>query len=158
MREFSDLASFAAHFATLHHHIQEEAERALKKAALLIEKSAKVELGYYQPGVGPYPAWAQLAQSTLATHALYGVGDTPLMLTGALYASIEHEIQGPTAIIGTKSEIGAYQEFGTARIPPRPFMGPAVYTNIDKIKAIFRRGLVSGLMGGKGQISAAADV
>lgn len=154
MKEFNDLASFIAHFAGLHHAVQKEAEKTLEKAAKLIEKTAKEELGYYQPGIGPFPAWQQLAQSTLATHALYGVGDTPLVLHGGLYDSIEHEVHGPTAVIGTKLDIGAYQEFGTSRIPPRPFMGPAALRNADKIKKLFGKALVSGVMGGNALLGA----
>lgn len=154
LKNFKSLADLVTHFAGLHHAVQREAEKALEKAAKLIEKTAKEELGYYQPGIGPFPAWQQLAQSTLAAHALYGVGDTPLVLHGGLYNSIEHEVRGPTAIIGTKLDIGAYQEFGTSRIPPRPFMGPAALRNAEKIKKLFGEALVSGVMGGNALLGA----
>ena len=76
-----------------------------------------------------------------------GVGDTPLLVTGELYASIEHEVEGNEAVIGTKLEIGEYQEFGTKNIPPRPFMGPAAFNNQAKIKKIMSHSLVTAIVG-----------
>lgn len=148
MREFQDLTSLIAHFVTLELSIHLAAEHALEKSAVLIEKTAKEELGYYLDAVGPFPAWDQLADSTIAHHNRFGVGDTPLVLTGELYASIEHESAGSEAVIGSKMEIAAYQEFGTEKIPPRPFMGPAVFVNKEKIEKIMAHGMVEGLIGG----------
>lgn len=148
MKEFSDLSSFIVHFAALQMAVQHQAEHALKNAAVLIEKTAKEEIGYYQPSVGPFQSWQALAPSTLDHHTAMGAGDTPLLITGELYASIEHESVGSEAVIGTKMDIGAYQEFGTDRIPPRPFMGPAVFVNKEKIERIMAKGVVTGLLGG----------
>lgn len=148
MKEFNDLATFIQHFATLEVAVQRSAERGLDQAAALVEKTAKAEIGHYQPAVGPFEAWPQLADSTLAHHAAMGVGDTPLLVTGELYGSIQREIAGNEAVIGTTMEIGAYQEFGTEKIPPRPFMGPAAYVNREKIEQIMARSAVAGLLGG----------
>ncbi|MBX9901253.1 MAG: hypothetical protein K2Y28_10785 [Burkholderiaceae bacterium] len=148
-----DLASFGLHLAAMELVVQKRAEQALAHAAELIEKTAKEEIGHYQPAVGPFEAWQALAPSTLAHHAAMGVGDTPLLVTGELYASIEHELSGNEAVIGTKMEIGAYQEFGTDKIPPRPFMGPAAFKNKDKIERIMAKGVVAGMLGGNALLS-----
>jgi HK97 gp10 family phage protein len=71
-----------------------------------------------------------------------------LLVTGELYASIQHESSGNEAVIGSKMDIGAYQEFGTDKIPPRPFMGPAAFVNKEKIERIMARGVVAGILGG----------
>src|SRR6267378_1952769 len=133
MKKFDDLTSFIAHFAVIERAVHKHAKHGLEKSAQLIEKTAKEEIGHYQPAVGPFPEWAPLADSTLAHHTSMGVGDSPLLVTGELYASIEHKVQGDEAMIGTKMAIGAYQEFGTEHIPPRPFMGPAVFNSKAKI-------------------------
>lgn len=146
--DFNDIASFALHLATLEVAVQRRAEGALNQAAQVIEQAAKDEIGHYQPAVGGHPAWSQLADATLAHHASMGVGDTPLMVTGELYASIEHESVGGSAVIGTKMDVGAYQEFGTDTIPPRPFMGPAAFTSKGKVEKIMARAVVAGLIGG----------
>lgn len=148
MREFKDMASFITHFATLEVAIRREANHALEKSAVLIEKTAKEELGHYLDAIGPFPEWDPLEPATIATHNRYGVGDSPLILTGELYASIEHETEGGEAVVGTKMTIGEYQEFGTDKIPPRPFMGPAVFSNKKKIEEIMAKGMVHGLIGG----------
>jgi HK97 gp10 family phage protein len=148
VKEFSDLAQFAAHLISLETAVQIQAERALEHAAATIENKAKEELGNYQPAVGPFPAWAPLAESTLAQHKRLGVGESPLLVTGQLYASIEHEARGGEAVIGTKMDIGAYQEFGTTKIPPRPFMGPAALTSQQKVEKIMAASMVNALVGG----------
>lgn len=148
-----DLASFAVHLAAIELAVQIKAEKALEHAAELIEKTAKDEIGHYQPAVGPFQSWSPLAASTLAHHAAMGVGDSPLLVTGELYASIQHESVGKEAVIGTKMDIGAYQEFGTDKIPPRPFMGPAAFVNKEKIERIMARGVVAGILGGNALLS-----
>lgn len=148
MKDFASIEAFIAHMAMVEQAVIRHAHAGLEKSAQVVEKAAKAELGYYQPAVGPFPAWDPLAESTLEHHAALGVGDSPLLVTGQLYASIEHETQGHEAVIGTKMDIGAYQEFGTDRIPPRPFMGPAVVHSKEKIEKIMSRGLVTAIVGG----------
>ncbi|OGB23355.1 MAG: hypothetical protein A3I66_01435 [Burkholderiales bacterium RIFCSPLOWO2_02_FULL_57_36] len=148
MREFNDLSSFILHFATLEVAVQKSAERALDRSLQVIEETAKAEIGHYQPAAGPFNEWAQLAESTLKHHERMGVGDSPLLVTGELYASIEHERSGGEGVVGTKLEKGKWQEFGTDKIPPRPFMGPAAYVNKENIEKIMARGVTAGLIGG----------
>jgi HK97 gp10 family phage protein len=146
--DFINLASLALHLVVVEAEVKLKAESSLKKAAQVIEDEAKSELGYYQPEKGPYPGWKELAESTLKTHAAYGVGDTPLMFTGGLYASIEHEAHGSEAVVGSKLDIAMYQEFGTDKIPPRPFIGAALFTSKGRIEKIMANGLVSAIVSG----------
>lgn len=99
-----------------------------------IEEAAKDEIGFYQPAVGPFEAWAPLAESTKADRVRQGyTEDDPLLRSGELKESIESEVIGLAAIVGTKSEIGFWQEIGTENIPPRPFIGPAYVRKIDPL-------------------------
>lgn len=152
MKEFGDIGSFITHMAVIEVAVHEQIHHGLEEAAQLIEKTAKEAIGHYQEAMGPFPAWDQLAPSTLAYHASMGVGDSPLIVTGELYASIQHETDGSEAVIGSKMDIAGYQEFGTEKIPPRPFMGPAVFTNKAKIEHIMAKGLVSALVGGNAML------
>jgi HK97 gp10 family phage protein len=71
--------------------------------------------------IGTYKfKWPKLGPAAVAKH-----GDTPLLDTGALRDSIEITLEPKRAIVGTNNEYAEYQELGTSRIPPRPFMGPA---------------------------------
>jgi len=147
MRAFNDVAAFIAHLETLERTIHKQTTGALEKSAKLIEKTAKASIGYYQPAAGPYPAWEQLAPATLAHHDRMGVGDSPLMVTGQLYASIQHEVEDDKAVIGSKMDIAADQEFGTDHIPARPFMGPALYVNKAKLEKIMGDALFTAVAG-----------
>ncbi len=143
-----DLASLAVHLIEVELSVMRKAETALEKSAEVIEKAAKAELGHYQPATGPFPAWPDLAPSTLAQHAAVGVGDSPLLVHGALYGSIQREVRDGEAVIGSTSDIAQHQEFGTEKIPPRPFIGPAEYASRPKVEKIMRLGLVDALTGG----------
>jgi len=146
---FDSPLAFAAHLVALQSAIERAEHAGLEKVAKLIEHDAKEQIGAYQDAVGPFPAWAELADSTKADRSKHGFSENePLLRTGELRNSIEHEVSGSEAVIGSKSDIAAYQEFGTDRIPPRPFVGPAAFKNKDKIEQILGAALVQGLTGG----------
>jgi phage gpG-like protein len=62
-----------------------------------------------------------------------GPHDHPWRQTGALQASIAHTTNGLTAEIGSNDPAAAPQEYGTATIPPRPFLAPAATALADPI-------------------------
>jgi HK97 gp10 family phage protein len=122
----------------------------LKISCKLIEKKAKEKIGEYQNAAGEFPAWAPLADATKADRVRQGFSeDEPLLRTGELRDSIQSEVKVLEGIVGSKSPIAAYQEFGTATIPPRPFIGPSAFENKDKIKAIVGLAAFEGITGGK---------
>ena len=110
------------------------AEHAMGKAAKVVQEDAKARIGEYQKATGPFPEWQPLAESTEAEKARHGYAlDAPLLRTGDMRDSIETEHNALEAIIGSKDPVARYQEFGTDRIPPRPFLGPAVFDSREKI-------------------------
>lgn len=121
----------------------------LKVAVKLIEKTAKRKIGEYQKESGPFQDWAELAESTQEDRERKGYPtDEPLLREGDLRDSIQSEVHILEGVVGSKSPIAAYQEYGTDRIPPRPFIGPAAYENKEKIKAIVGAAAFSGITGG----------
>ena len=129
-----DLDMFAREISLASAKIATEVEMGFHVIVKEIEETAKEELGVYQPAVGPFEAWSPLAESTKADRARAGYAeDEPLLRSGSLRNSIESEVIGLAAIVGTKSEIGLWQEVGTDRIPPRPFIGPAYVRKIDPL-------------------------
>lgn len=119
---------------------------ALEKCAKLIEVTAKSEFGTYQPEVGPFPDWPELAESTQEARSRAGfTPNDPLLVTGKLRDSIHHETNGLEAVIGSTSDIMPYHEFGTASIPPRPVLGPAAFRNKKHIQRILGKAVVDGL-------------
>jgi len=129
-----DLKQFARELSSASAKIAAELELGFHAIVTEIEETAKEEIGVYQPAVGPFEAWAPLAASTKAERVRLGyTEDEPLLRSGQLRDSIESEVTGLAAIVGTKSEIGLWQEVGTDRIPPRPFIGSAYGRKIDPL-------------------------
>jgi HK97 gp10 family phage protein len=144
------LTEFVLHLAAIEVAVKVQAHKGLERAALLVEKTAKAEIGHYQDAVGPFPAWAELAESTEAQKARMGYrAGAPLEASGAMRDDISHEIDGDEAAIGSPDDTMVYHEFGTSKMPPRPVLGPAVYRNKEKIQKILGQALVAGLMGGE---------
>lgn len=129
-----DLEQFAREISSASFSIATGLEASFRVIVKEIEETAKEEIGMYQPAFGPFEAWAPLAESTKADRVRLGYSeDEPLLRTGELRDSIESEVVGLAAIVGTKSEIGLWQEVGTDRIPPRPFIGPAYVRITDSL-------------------------
>lgn len=151
-------------FAQLAEKLQEKtwllktnAQTAVAVSAVKVQSTAKTKFGTYQPGVGGFPAWAPLAESTIKQKERAGGGEDPLIghyvhktggrAGGQLRGSILVQIGVMEATVGTNDKIGTYQEFGTSRIPPRPFLRPALYQNQSEIMMAFRKALLDTLNG-----------
>lgn len=146
-RELS-LGEFSAEMALVAMEFGAVMHEGLDIAAEMVEKTAKAEFGVYQDAIGPFPQWAELADSTKSERLRLGYSENePLLRTGALRDSISHETKGLEAEIGSDSDIMVFHEFGTDKIPPRPVLGPAVHHNIEHILSILGRASVMGVMG-----------
>jgi hypothetical protein len=82
------------------------------------------------------PQWPPLAASTIAEKERLGYtgqisATDPLLREGTLRDSIAAEVEGLELVVGSPDPIAAYQEMGTARIRPRPFLGPAMLGSLD---------------------------
>jgi phage gpG-like protein len=107
-------ASFFGGMAvTLDHH----KHAVLDHGAKILQTEAKRVLGTYDYG------WPALKPSTIAGKS---TGDSPLLETGDLRDSIECDVQNDKAYVGSNDKKALFHEFGTSRIPPRPFFGGAV--------------------------------
>ena len=121
---------FAAHLAKLVAIAPVAKETVLTVIADGIAEKAKAMIGEYHAAEGPFPAWAPLAASTEAAKARMGYpANSPLLATGEMRDSIGMHVSPEGAEVGTSSEKAVWQEYGTDRIPPRPFMGPAAFTS-----------------------------
>jgi hypothetical protein len=128
------LNGFAAHLAGLAIQMAAAERLALELAAQIVEKEAKAEIGHKQGAAGPFPAWDQLADSTI-----YGFAGNPgkaalgfappdfepLLRQGDMRDSIQHVVIGKSAHVGSDSDVAVWQELGTINMPPRSFLGGA---------------------------------
>lgn len=150
MRDFASPLEFSLHLAELSHRIEKIEHTALEKCALLIEKDAKAQIGFYQPAVGPFQDWAELAESTEAEKARKGyLLDAPGLREGDMRDSIKHEVEGREAVVGSEDEKLEWFEFGTPKQPPRPVIGPAAFRNKENIQKILGAAAVEGITGGQ---------
>jgi phage gpG-like protein len=51
--------------------------------------------------------------------------------------SIEREVQQHVAYVGSNNPKALWHEYGTSRIPPRPFLGTAAANKTDEIGEMF---------------------
>ena len=106
------LLEMAAKMAAMERDIEAATQRVIEEAAAYVYQEARALIGTYTAG------WPQLGPAAIARH-----GDTPLLDTGKLRASIGVKIGRHVADIGTNDPVMVYQEFGTPQIPPRPVFG-----------------------------------
>jgi phage gpG-like protein len=148
VKEFSSLGAFGEHLLRRAAETALVLHEGLELVAKHVERKAVEKIGEYQDPVGPFSGWAPLAQATIDDRIAKGfTPDEPLLRTGDLRDSIQHEVVGLEAVIGSTLEIAKYQEYGT--IPPRPFVGPAAYESKEKIEAILGTATVVAIAGGK---------
>jgi phage gpG-like protein len=118
------LAQAASRFIRISEEIHVIDKEALEIAGQIIETEAKRVLGTYDYG------WTPLKPETVARKQM---GDSPLLETGELHDSIGHMVIGNMLYVGSDNPKAAYHEFGTSRIPPRPFLSGAAATKAAEI-------------------------
>lgn len=147
--DFKNLGSLALHLAGQEVALLASLHAGLEKCAVKVQKTAEEEIGHYQSGIGPFPAWADLADSTEEQKAKMGYpSDAPLEASGAMGRSFSHSTSPLETVIGSTDEKMVYHEFGTLKMPARPVLGPAILRNKEYIRRVLGMATVSGLIGG----------
>ncbi len=82
----------------------------------------------------------KLAASDYIAHQASAPGEAPAIDTGTLKGSIrvEMEPRDLVAIVGTDVEYAPHLEFGTSRMAPRPYLGPAAEAVRPSFEAAMR--------------------
>lgn len=126
---------------------------AVKDAVKLVQKTARDKIGHYQDqvaapngGIGYFPAWEQLADSTEREKEAKGYPlDAPLLRTGELRDSIKGEAVGLKGIVGSDEDDAVYHEMGTEHMPPRPVFGPAGAETEHEVQKMLLEALAGAL-------------
>jgi phage gpG-like protein len=109
--------------------LRSRSERLVSETALSIEGRIKQSMAEPKSG------------RTYGGHVASAPGEAPAIDTGALANSIQVELDGLSATVGTNQESAPVLEFGGAHIAPRPFMEPAFEAEAPdfkrKLKEIF---------------------
>lgn len=66
------------------------------------------------------------------------------VITGRLRNSITHYTEGNAVYIGSNVEYAAFEEEGTSKRPPHPYLRPAAEDHMDEWKRIFEDELENG--------------
>lgn len=96
-------------------------EKAVTEAAVNIRGRAvkKVQQG---------PATGRTYKSKVANrdHTASAPGQPPMSDSGNLANSIQYDLQGTTAFVGSNVQYAVYLEFGTRKMEARPFLFPSL--------------------------------
>lgn len=104
---------------------------ALQQAGDLVAEEAKSALGTYRYG------WPALQPATVSRKS---TGDSPLLETGELRGSIKAVVHSDEeAEVSSDSPKAGWHEFGTRKIPPRPFLGPAADAKRTEVEELLIR-------------------
>lgn len=83
----------------------------------------------------------ELIAQQAETNAIYEITVLGAVDTGNLRRNIEHGVDDDTAYIGTNVEYGKYVEYGTSRMPARPFLKQAVENHKEEYKKLMEIGM-----------------
>jgi hypothetical protein len=165
--DIESLGAMAVKLVSMEVTMFEFLHRGLDRALVKVEKTAKAEFGVYQPAVGRFGAWDELADETKAERLKLGFTENdPLLRTGELRDHVTHEAQEfeLAGVVGVKSgethapyedggaepdigDVMMWQELGTEHIPPRPVLGPAAFRNKEAIQYLIGAAVVAGFVG-----------
>ncbi len=139
MRTFRDLDALADHFEAVALAVPDAAAALLDATGRAVVRRTRAHIGYYQPQIGPVPAWEPLAPRTLQDKRRLGYtghrsADDPLLRTGALMRSYSYGLalmapgnvlRGWSVRVGSPLVIALWMEIGTEKMPPRPVLSGA---------------------------------
>jgi HK97 gp10 family phage protein len=132
------LLGFVAKLKAIEHDMDALGPAIVIAACKAVAAEAKRVLGE------GYPEWPALQPETIARKMH---GNTPLLETGEMRASIEWTAHGLHGEVGSNSDIAVYQEFGTSRIPPRPFLAGAAMRMEPEIHKLAARAVMAVVAG-----------
>ncbi len=126
---------------------------AMARACAIVQREARDAVGHGEQAHGPFPAWPALAEATQRERVREGfTPDAPLLRSGSLRESIGVAVAdsgrgGVEGVVGSESEVAVFQELGTARIPPRSFLGASALRVADQVAGEFGRVVAAALAG-----------
>jgi hypothetical protein len=160
MRNFASIASFVEFLETRVEATRHAQKEGLNAAGAMLVHEARATIGEYQDAAGPFPAWPELSEATLyggvnevgyhypgKVELGYSPPDNPLLRTGQMRASIEHEASEAQVIFGTNDPVAVFQEFGTEKMPARSFIGATMYRHAHEVTGLAVKFIMAAFCG-----------
>jgi hypothetical protein len=148
MKQFDDMAAFAAHLMAAAVAVEKSETALLDRIGRQVKKTAKAKIGDYQDAAPPFAGWAELADATKADRVRQGFSENdPGLRTGDMRDSIGHIVQGNEVTIGSDDDKLVYFELGTEKQPPRSVLGGAMAEELPRLREILGEGTVAALVG-----------
>jgi HK97 gp10 family phage protein len=138
MTQVFTLLGFVAKLKAIDADLKITSEAIVARACEMVANAAKDALGTYEFG------WVSLAPETIARKMR---GDSPLLETGELRSSIEWQAHGLKGEVGSNSDRAVWMEFGTSRVPARPFLSSAAAQMEGEIHKLAAKAVRAVLMG-----------
>jgi hypothetical protein len=153
MKRFTNVAQFQKYLYERTATLAAAEAKGLDKVGDMVARDAKRRIGRYQDEVGQFPEWKELADATKADRVQQGFSkNDPLLRTGDMRDSVEFSRESDRVTIGSTSKIALWQELGTSEskhpIPPRPFLGPALFVNAEEAAKTVAEEVAIWLVGG----------
>ncbi|MBO1361774.1 hypothetical protein J2D73_18490 [Acetobacter sacchari] len=149
MAELS-LLGFAAALTEMTLEVDHATHSGLEAAARIVQTEAKAEIGHYQGAIGGLPAWAELADNTKDDRVRHGYTENdPGLRSGAMRDSIETNVSGHEAMIGSDDDHLVYFELGTTKQPPRTVLAGALMRKEKEVVHEIGERFVGTLVGGE---------
>lgn len=149
-RSFSDFGEFAAFLRGRIPAAHEAEQHGLGVAGKDLADKAQDLIGH------EHEMWPDLAASTVEAKRAKGqtgrISDTdPLYARGEYLHSFSHHVSPGSVVFGTDDPIAPLLERGTAKMPPRPVVGPTLFRHgHEAVEIVANRimGSVAGKPGG----------
>lgn len=145
-KSFTEAGAFFVRAAVIHETVK---KTAMRRAGTKVLAHARSKFGKYQPAVGEWPAWMFLTDYTMTERLHLGFKpDEPLKRTSSLKNSVLLSIDHDRIVIGSNDPRMIWHEMGTATIPPRPVLGPALYEKRHEVAKIIGHSIAKHVMYG----------
>ena len=138
MTQTFTLLGFVAKLAAIDRDLKITNEAIVARACELVANAAKDALGTYEFG------WVSLKPETIARKMR---GDSPLLETAELRNSIEWQAHGLKGEVGSNLDKAVWHEFGTSRVPARPFLSSAAMQMEGEIHKMAARAVMAVIAG-----------
>ena len=110
--------------------VRDKAEKAVHRSTLRVHAAAVKRIQR-----GPASGIVYEKYQPRRTHQASSPDQPPMSDTGRLASSVENMIDGLEGWVFTRVDYGAYLEFGTSRIKPRPWLLPSVEEDAPRFRA-----------------------